>query len=151
MNHRLLVVAFLSLAACGKSEKKAAPAAAAPPAPAAAPAAPTAPAPTPAPAAAAPTPAAAPAAVIGSCMNPAKSQCTDYVGATATVEQSKGACDLISGAFTAGAPCPSDKRLGQCPMKAMGKTLSYYPGGEDELTAALAQEDCTSSGGTWAP
>lgn len=94
--------------------------------------------------------AAVPGVVVGSCMNPSKTTCTDYVGATATVDIVKPMCDLISGAFTAASACPADKRLGKCSMEAMGKRLSFYPG-DDNLTVALAQDECKSVGGVWAP
>jgi len=94
--------------------------------------------------------AAAPGAVVGSCLNPSKTTCTDYVGATATVDTVKPMCDAISGAFTAASACPADKRLGKCSMEAMGKRLSFYPG-DDNLTVALAQDECKSVGGAWAP
>jgi len=94
--------------------------------------------------------AAAPAAVVGSCMNSSKTTCTDYVGATATVDTVKPMCDAISGAFTAASACPADKRLGTCAMAAMGKRLSFYPG-DDNLTVALAQDECKSVSGVWAP
>lgn len=145
-----MLVAVLTLA-CGGDTKSAPPAGTpAKVAEPAKPAEPTRSAPAPE-AAKPPVAAAAPGAVAGSCMNKAASQCTEYLDASLDAAAAKGMCDLIDGTFTAATACPPAKKLGSCALPAaMRKSLTFYPGGEDELTAALAQEECKSMSGTWA-
>jgi hypothetical protein len=138
--HSLLALSFV---ACSKSSDSPQPAASAKP-------------PSGAPAAAETVPSTGGAAatgsgaVAGSCMNATKSQCTTYTDASLAPDAAKSLCDAISGTFTASAACPTDKQLGQCQLAKLRKHVTYYPGGDDGLTAAYAKEDCGSSGGVWA-
>ena len=136
-----LVVAVLSLVACGKSESKppAAPPAAVTSGPAtgAAPTAPTPPAPVAAP------PAAAPAAdkLLGSCAI-ANLACSDYYG-SADVTPIKSACESV-GTWSDG-PCRAGA-VGTCTKTEAGgitnKAYTYAPG-----TAATAKQACDNTPG----
>jgi len=95
---------------------------------------------------AAPAPAAETAQL--SCTNPSASQCTEFPGGDAGMAEQL--CGAINGTF-AKSPCTKKARLGGCELTGMHKLINYYPGGSDNLTAALAKEDCKSSGGTWQP
>jgi hypothetical protein len=137
----LATLCVWSLAGCSKkSDDAASSGSAAKPAPAAAGSA--------APSAAAPAAPAAPAGGGGgtSCMNKSASTCTDYLGDASAAES----CGAMGGTFSA-SPCTTAKKLGTCTLDAMRKRLTYYPGGEDNLTAQLAQDDCKGMSGTWAP
>jgi len=83
-----------------------------------------------------------------SCTNPSASKCTEFRGGDAGMAEQL--CGAINGTF-AKSPCTKKARLGGCELTAMHKLINYYPGGSDNLTAALAKEDCKSSGGTWQP
>jgi hypothetical protein len=92
--------------------------------------------------------AAAPAESELSCTAKSVSQCTDYPGGDASLV--KDQCGLINGTF-ATASCSTAKKLGTCDFSALHKRVTYYPGGEDNLTAKTAEDACKTLNGTWQP
>ena len=81
-------------------------------------------------------------------MNATASQCIDYlVGDAGLVKEQ---CEMTGGKF-ASSVCSTKNKLGSCDLGALHKRLTYYPGGEDNVTAKTAAEACKTTSGTWTP
>lgn len=82
------------------------------------------------------------AAVKGSCNNPAKGFCNEFIGASFTTDQIQVACKAQGVAHAAGA-CPVERLVGSChvyagqPMDSMYRYYASFPGG-----AVAAEKQC---------
>lgn len=91
---------------------------------------------------------AEPAAALLSCTNPSGSQCTAFPDGDAGLVKQQ--CDMINGKL-ATAACVQKGRVGGCDLTGMHKRITYYGGGDDNLTADSAKQDCTAMSGSWQP
>jgi hypothetical protein len=88
------------------------------------------------------------AAALLSCTNPSSSQCTEFPDGDAGLVKQQ--CDMINGKL-ATAACAQKGRVGGCDLTGMHKRITYYGGGDDNLTSASAKQDCTAMSGGWQP